>query len=341
MIKIIKGDILKQESEALVNTVNCVGVMGRGIALAFREAYPENYRLYKKSCDKKEVIPGRMFVYVSGDIFNTKYIINFPTKRHWKEKSHFEDIKSGLIDLANVIEKFAIKSITIPPLGCGLGGLDWKIVRPLIEDSLKHLTDVEINIIEPDSGFEITRKTSIDSDKNKLTSGRAALIVLTSKYLESMMDTNVSLLELHKLMYFLQESGEPLKLNYQKGMYGPYAVNLRHVLDIMNNIYIKGYDDREDNPEKEIELMEHALTKAEDYIKNNSKLLENIKKVTSLISGFETSFGMELLATVHWLINHENIRILDQIIPAVHNWNIRKRMFSENHIRFAFDRLIN
>ena len=150
MIKIIKGNILEQKTEAIVNTVNCVGVMGRGIALSFREAYPENYREYKKACDKGEVVPGRMFVHFAGDIFSKKYIINFPTKRHWKGKSRIEDIRSGLADLVRVIKELCIKSVTIPPLGCGLGGLDWKVVRPIIEKAMKELSGVEINIIEPD-----------------------------------------------------------------------------------------------------------------------------------------------------------------------------------------------
>ena len=154
----MKGNILEQKTEAIVNTVNCVGVMGRGIALSFREAYPENYRAYKKACEKGEVVPGRMFVHLAGDMFSKKYIINFPTKRHWREKSRIEDIRSGLANLVSVIKELRIKSVTIPPLGCGLGGLDWKVVRPIIESALKELSGVEINIIEPEPSFKILRR---------------------------------------------------------------------------------------------------------------------------------------------------------------------------------------
>ena len=146
MINIIKTNLLTQHTEAIVNPVNCVGVMGKGLALAFKTAYPENYHLYKEACNRNEVIPGKMFVYNTGS--TPKYIINFPTKRHWKDNSYLKDIKNGLIDLVVVIDQYKIQSITIPALGCGLGGLDWKIVFPLIKDALKDLA-VEINVIEP------------------------------------------------------------------------------------------------------------------------------------------------------------------------------------------------
>lgn len=339
MINIIKGDILKQNTEAIVNTVNCVGVMGRGIALSFRENYPENYKEYKTACDKGEVAPGRMFVYFTGDIFERRYIINFPTKKHWKEKSRIDYIKNGLDDLVKVINEYKIKSITIPPLGCGLGGLDWNIVRPIIENSMSKLPDVEVNIIEPDNSFEIERKKTVVSEKSKLTIGRASLLVLMSRYLEGMMDISVSLLELHKLMYFLQESGESLRLNYKKALYGPYAVNLRHVLDVMNNVYISGYDDREDNPDKEIYFKDHSFILAEDFLASHEGTLEKIEKVSKLISGFETPFGMELISTVHWVAKNENADTPQKAISLTHAWNERKKMFNNKHIEIAWIRL--
>lgn len=339
MINIIKGNILEQKTEAIVNTVNCVGVMGRGIALTFREAYPENYREYKKACDKGGVVPGHMFVHLTGDIFSKKYIINFPTKRHWREKSRIEDIRSGLVDLVSVIKELHIKSVTIPPLGCGLGGLDWKVVRPIIESSVKELSGVEINIIEPEPSFKIQWLKIPGSEKTKLTNGRAGLIVLIGRYLEAMMDTSVTLLELHKLMYFLQESGKPLCLKYEKALYGPYASNLRHVLDIMNNVYISGYDDREDNPEKEIELLDNSLLEAEEYLSNKPEIMEYIDKVSSVISGFETPFGMELLSTVHWVAKRENAETPDSAVMLTHAWNSRKKMFSEKQIKTTWEKL--
>jgi len=140
-------------------------------------------------------------------------------------------------------------------------------------------------------------------------------------------------------MYFLQEAGQPLRLKYEKAVYGPYASNLRHVLDVMNNVYISGYDDREDNPEKEIELLDNSYYKAKDYLSNNPAIMKKINRVCRLIAGFETSFGMELLSTVHWVVTKENAETPEKAITATYKWNKRKKMFTEKQIRTAWDRL--
>ena len=125
MLKLTKGDILKADTEALVNTVNCMGIMGRGIALQFRKAFPDNFKVYESACDKMQLRPGKMLVCDLNRFENPRYVINFPTKRHWKGKSKIEDIESGLKALIEEVSKRNIKSIAIPPLGCGLGGLKW------------------------------------------------------------------------------------------------------------------------------------------------------------------------------------------------------------------------
>src|SRR6201987_4374327 len=125
MVELTQGDILNASVEALVNTVNCVGVMGRGIALQFRKAFPENFKAYEAACKRKEVVPGRMFVYETGLLTGPRFVINFPTKRHWKGKSRIKDIEAGLVALAREVKDRGIRSIAVPPLGCGLGGLDW------------------------------------------------------------------------------------------------------------------------------------------------------------------------------------------------------------------------
>jgi len=137
MIEFKTGDILKADAEALVNTVNCVGIMGRGIALQFKNAFPDNFKAYAAACAREEVRPGRMFVFETDYGANPKCIINFPTKRHWRGKSRMEDIETGLSALVEEIRKRGIRSVAIPPLGSGLGGLDWRDVRPRIEAALK------------------------------------------------------------------------------------------------------------------------------------------------------------------------------------------------------------
>jgi O-acetyl-ADP-ribose deacetylase (regulator of RNase III) len=149
MIELTSGDILKSDADALVNTVNCVGVMGRGIALQFKNAFPNNFKAYEAACKREAVQPGRMFVFETGQLTPPRFIVNFPTKRHWRGKSCMEDIDAGLVDLVKVIQDKGIRSIAVPPLGAGLGGLDWNEVRPRIEQALGELTDVQVLIYEP------------------------------------------------------------------------------------------------------------------------------------------------------------------------------------------------
>jgi O-acetyl-ADP-ribose deacetylase (regulator of RNase III) len=205
------GNILKHDADALVNTVNCVGVMGRGVALQFRRAFPENYDAYRKEAKAGQIQPGRMFVFERAAFDSPRFIVNFPTKRHWKGKSRIEDIESGLADLVRVIQERGIRSIAIPPLGCGLGGLDWNVVRPLIENSLCNIPNLDAYLFEPGeapAAAEMVNRTR----RPKLTHGRAALLGLMDRYLAALMDIEISLLEIHKLMYLLQEAGEPLQL---------------------------------------------------------------------------------------------------------------------------------
>ncbi len=149
MTEITTGDILLADAEALVNTVNCVGISGRGIALQFRHAFPENFKAYAAACKRGEVQPGRMFVFEMGQLTNPRYIINFPTKRHWRGKSRLQDIESGLTALVREVRERHIRSVAVPPLGCGLGGLRWSEVRPKIEAAFAELPGVQLIIFAP------------------------------------------------------------------------------------------------------------------------------------------------------------------------------------------------
>ena len=261
MIEYKNGDILREDVEAIVNTVNCVGIMGRGLALQFKNKFPQNLKEYQLACTNKEVQLGKMFVHQTGQLINPKYIINFPTKGHWKQNSKIEDISNGLDDLITIIEKYSIKSIAIPPLGSGLGGLDWKMVKKLIEEKLKNINCTVI-LFEP---LEQKIEKSITKEIPKMTAGRAALIGLMDRYLQGLMDPFISLIEVHKLMYFMQESGEELRLKYKKAQFGPYADNLRHVLNTIEGHFISGYEDGGDAPTKQSKLIPKAVEDAKNY----------------------------------------------------------------------------
>ncbi len=334
MIEYKSGDILREEAEALVNTVNCVGVMGRGIALQFKNAFPENFEAYAAACRNGEVQPGRMFVFATGQLSNPHYIVNFPTKRHWRGKSRMEDIEAGLKALAETIERYNIRSIAIPPLGSGLGGLDWSEVKPRIVATLKPLTDVRILLYEP-QGAPATEKMVHDREAPTMTTGRAALVELMNRYLSGLLDPFVTLLEIHKLMYLMQEAGEPLRLNYKKGPYGPYAENLRHVLHAIEGHLVSGYADGGDAPYKHLKLVPGAIDEARTFLQNHPDTHARIDRVENLVEGFESPFGLELLSTVHWVMKNESANSANEVISHTYAWNDHKRQFTPRQITLA------
>jgi O-acetyl-ADP-ribose deacetylase (regulator of RNase III) len=337
MINFVHGDILQANADAIINTVNCVGIMGRGIALQFKNVFPENFRAYEAACKRGEVNPGHMFVFETGEL-NPRYIINFPTKRHWKGKSRMEDIESGLADLVAVIKRNGIRSIAVPPLGSGLGGLDWTDVRPRIVASLSPLQDVQVAVYEP-HGAPDTAAIARNRQVPSMTPGRAALVVLLQRYLNGLMDPFVTLLEAHKLMFFLQEAGEPLKLNYVKGQYGPYAETLRHVLRAVEGHLISGYADGGDDPTKQLSIVPGANEDAEKFLRDKPGTLDRFDRVAKLVSGFESPFGLELLATVYWVAKEEGAKTPSEAEHLVYAWNARKRRFTPQNIELALDTL--
>ncbi|QIR41828.1 macro domain-containing protein (plasmid) [Tolypothrix sp. PCC 7910] len=347
MIEFKQGNLLVEPAQALVNTVNCVGVMGKGIALQFKQAYPENFRQYEKACRAGGVQPGRMFTVATGSLLNPQYIINFPTKRHWKGKSKIEDIKSGLVDLVREVQQLGISSIAIPPLGCGNGGLDWGQVKPLIESAFAQLSEVQVIIFEP-TGAPASETMPVATKKPNMTRARALFIRLLELY--GIPGYELTKLEIQKLAYFLQEAGEPLKLPYVKHQYGPYAHNLNHVLKHIEGHYIRGYGDGTAKAESaEIYVLPEARVAAQTFLTTEPEAQERLERVSNLITGFETPYGMELLATVHWVATKETTPAQDseQAISLVHSWSDacgnlterKRKIFKPEHIRKAWQRL--
>lgn len=339
MIKFLKGDLLQSDAEALVNTVNTVGVMGKGIALQFKNKYPYNYKLYKEACKKGELKVGEVLVVKDGDILCEKYIINFPTKEHWRSPSEISYIQQGLDSLKESIKEYNIKSIAIPPLGCGNGGLDWNIVKPMIIAALGDV-EIDIHVYEPDVQIKKILQSEKNTTTKKLTPGKAMLLYLMFHY-ESVGDIS-SLFSANKLAYFLQESGENLKLNFQAHHYGPYAVQVNHVLYSINGIYLKGLEQNESKAFEPLFLNYEKYQEVEAYVHNQLKpqQLDRLKSVLTLIQGFESTYALELLASVDFSSKQEGVKNLEDIKEHIKKWNQRKsNLFKSEHIELAYTHL--
>jgi O-acetyl-ADP-ribose deacetylase (regulator of RNase III) len=349
MIEVVEGNLLTAEVDALVNTVNTVGVMGKGVALQFKQAFPDNFKSYKHACDRGEVRPGEMFVWDSGRLGPQRYVINFPTKRHWRGQSRMADIDSGLHDLVRVIRDLHITSVAVPALGCGNGGLDWAEVRPRIEAALATLP-VRV-LLFPPSGAPAPRQMLVRTRRPAMTFGRAALIGVVAQYARRAMSQRMdlvrpgaSLLEIQKLMYFLQEAGQPLRLRFAKGRYGPYAENLQQVLQLLEGHYLRGYGDRSQSvlALDPIEVLPGAEDDAAAWLAKRPDVRADVERVLTLVDGWEDAYGLELLGTVLYAARTEAGVAADPelAVKYVHDWNARKQStFPARHVQLAWRRL--
>lgn len=339
MIQETHGDILKAPVEALVNTVNTVGVMGKGIALQFARTFPQNLAAYEAACRRKEVVPGRMFITENPALVEHRYIINFPTKRHWRHPSRLEDIASGLRALVEEVQRLNIRSIAVPPLGCGNGGLDWAEVRPLIEQAFAAVPEVRVYLHGP-AGAPPAEQMKTRTKRPRMTATTAATLGILGRY--ARFDYRLSLLEIHKLVYFLKVAGEPMaRTVFEKGPYGPYADSLRHVLNRLEGHFLRGWGDGTKNqPETPIHVLPDAIEEAEAYLQDQGETLVRFERVNTLIEGFETPFGLELLATVHWVAEAEGAPDEHAALSSIRGWSSRKSaLFREPLVSLAWRRL--
>jgi O-acetyl-ADP-ribose deacetylase (regulator of RNase III) len=339
MITQTRGNLLEADVDALVNTVNTVGIMGKGIALQFKRAFPAMFKEYERAAKARELTLGQMHVWPTQQMTGPRFVINFPTKSHWKSRSKIADIDRGLDALVEAIRELGIRSIAVPPLGCGNGGLDWRQVEPLMVSKLSQLPDVDV-VIYPPNGAPAAADMPTAEAKPDMTAGRAALIALMSGYETHALATS-SLIEAQKLMYFLQVAGEPLRLQFTKHRYGPYADNLRHVLRVVEGHYVSGYGDGS-SPVQEAEpltVLPGAFEEALPVLAAHPETAHRIERVLNLAEGFESAYGLELLASVHWVVNEDPAAAgdLDVVVARVQQWNARKgRMFSREHIATAW-----
>lgn len=351
MIEYTEGNILDAEAEALVNTVNTVGVMGKGIALMFKEAFPENFRNYEAACKRKELKIGKMFVSERRSFVGPKWIINFPTKEHWRGNSKIEWIDAGLEDLKRVITENNIKSIAIPPLGSGNGGLDWRLVRPRIETALGSLEGVRIIVYEPTSRYQnVAKRAGVE----QLTPARALIAEIVRRYW--VLGIECSLLEVQKLAYFLERTIErlkldnPLDLRFEADKYGPYAPRLTHLLNGLDGSYLHcGKRLGDAGPFDVIWFDDAKRDKVAAYLGTSDAkaYLPALEETAELIDGFQSPLGMELLATIDWLLHQDKVKPEHNAIrEALRTWTggakaaeRKNRLFEDRFIDIALDRL--
>jgi O-acetyl-ADP-ribose deacetylase (regulator of RNase III) len=326
VIHYTRGNLLDAKTEAVVNTVNTVGVMGKGIALAFRDAFPANTAAYEAACKTGELQIGQMFVTENrGLLGGPAFIVNFPTKKHWRHPSKLVWVQEGLRDLRRVIEEHGIRSIAIPPLGCGNGGLEWADVRPEIERELGDLADVEVVVYEPTTQYQTAPKTS---GHEKLTPARALIAELVRLY--GVLGIECTLLEVQKLAYFIECSirdlglPDPLKLKFEAGRYGPYSEPLRHLLDGLDGGFL--HCERRLADARPMDVVWFDADRTEElqaYLATEEvrPYLVALERARALIRGFESPLGMELLATLDWLVRERHIRPeVGDVRAALRSW---------------------
>lgn len=343
MITYIKGDLLASDAQALVNTVNTVGVMGKGIALQFKEQYPDNYRIYRQACQQGQLTPGTLLITQCKLLGQEKLIINFPTKTTWRKPSQYPYIESGLSELRRKIQELGIRSIAIPPLGSHNGGLDWARVRTMITNALNGL-DCDIRIYEP-SDIIINR---LKEERVKLTPARAILLDIFSDVVSS--GELISTFAAEKIIYFLQRLGgkDIYNIEFSRGYYGPYSGGkISHLLYHLNGSYIKGMTGMQNKPFDEIWLLSDTPAIVTEYLSTtgNSRYKELAEHTKTFLQGYYSNYSLELLSTVDYIYNYENngqtiksqgpqqqIEYINQNISA---WNSRKqRMFTgSRHIK--------
>jgi O-acetyl-ADP-ribose deacetylase (regulator of RNase III) len=351
MIRFTTGNLLEADANAIVNTVNTMGVMGKGIALMFKERFPENFRVYAAACKAGQVEIGRMFVTESMELNGPRWIINFPTKANWRFPSKLAWIESGLEDLKRVIIEKGIQSIAIPPLGAGNGGLDWRDVRPLIEKMLgENLPGLDVLVYEPTAAYQNVTKTT---GKEQLTPARALIAEMVRRY--EVLGFECSILEVQKLGWMLTRIiaklglEDPLQLQFEANRYGPYADNLRHLLDNLDGSYL--HSDRRLADAKPGDVLRFAMdhaAKLSAYLRTaqGAAYVEAIEKTDALIDGFQSPLGMEALTTVDWLLSREKAEpTINGIRTALNRWPTdgaaerKQRLFTDKLLQVALNRL--
>lgn len=340
-IRYLHGDLLDAPAEAIVNTVNTRGVMGKGIALQVKQRWPEVDRAYRAACKRDQVRLGQMHVVERGGLAGgPRFVINFPTKDHWRSRSRLGDIESGLAELREVIGSLGITSIAVPPLGCGNGGLDWSDVRPLVEDYLGRLADVDVMVFGPE-GAPSADRMMVGTTAPRMSPTLAGLIRLLDAYVADVL--GITDIEVQKLAYFLGVRRPSLRLQFVKGHYGPYCEDLHFVLQRAEGHYLAGYGDRSRRPWElgPLDVAAGSVDAATQAVRGEPGFEDDLAVVAALVEGFEGAWGLELLSTVHWVATEsDDVSTSSEALARIARWSSRKnRLFDIADVEEAWDRL--
>ncbi len=313
--------------------------MGKGIALQFKNMFPNNFKSYLKACLNKEIKVGKLLVTEEQSLLNgNKIIINFPTKTSWRKPSEYSYIEDGLKDLTKIIKERKIKSIAIPPLGAGNGGLNWDKVKVILENHLSSL-DSDIYIYMPNEKIQEVLK----KERVKLTPARAMLLSVLYELVRN--GEFVSEFSAEKISYFLQRFGaqEKFKLEFHPNFYGPYSGKVKHVLYYLNGSYIMGYSSKDKKPFEELELVSGAESDVTNFLKmeGNSEYKLIVEKTKKFLRGFYSPFGLELLSTIDFIITKTNSNSEESITKELENWSDRKKTLFTNprFVKIALDNI--
>jgi O-acetyl-ADP-ribose deacetylase (regulator of RNase III)/uncharacterized protein YwgA len=328
MIAYITGNIFKSTAQAFVNTVNTVGVMGKGIALQFKKEFPKNYRDYAQSCKNGTLQIGQLLVVEDNSLlYGKKTIINFPTKTDWRKPSEYAYIEQGLIDLVRIIKEQQLTSIAIPPLGAGNGGLDWHRVKKLMDSYLSGL-NCSISIYEPNAAV----KEVLKKERVALTPASAMLLAVLYDLVRN--GEFVSEFSSEKVCYFLQRFGakDTFKLDFQANFYGPYSGKVKHVLYYLNGSYIMGYSSKDKKPFDALNLMMDSEQDVLAFLSNSQYDKERsiVQQTQAFLTGFYSDFGLELLSTLDFITQREQTHDLEIIKKNLKDWSNRKTQLFAN-----------
>lgn len=350
MIRFAEGNLLEAEAEALVNTVNTVGVSGKGIALMFKEAFPENFRAYEAASKAGLIAPGGLFITEREDMLGPRYIVNFATKQHWRHPSKLVWIQEGLRALRLEIEARGIRSIAIPPLGAGNGGLRWADVRALIEDALRDVA-TDIIVFEPTKTYQnVVKRQGVE----KLTPARALMAEMIRRY--EILGFDCSILEAQKLAWFLSRAiarsglANPVADDFVANRYGPYSDKVRHLLNSLDGSYLecerRVADARTFDP---IRFRHDRQDGIRAYLTtpDAAPYRSSLDQASDVIDGFQSPHGLELLATIDWLRGQSHVPLkTDAMILAIASWpgpegaaERKAGMFTRHHVEVAVERL--